>query len=266
MSDIHWTAVIEDSAEIAAGVTIGPFSVVGASVRLMPGVRLHAHIVVSGVTTIGENTEIFPFASIGAAPQHVNYAGEDTRLEIGRNCVIREYATANPGTVAGGGVTTIGDDCMIMMGAHVAHDCRIGDGVMLVNNATLGGHCVIGEHAILGGLCAVHQFVRIGEYAFVGGMAGVDRDIIPYGMVRGVPAYLGGLNIVGMKRRNMPRQQIHAMRSAYRRLFSGDGTLKNRIEEVAEAFANDGNVQRIVTFLRASGERSITTPRSGRRG
>ena len=266
MADIHPTAVIDDGAEIAAGVAIGPFCVIGGKVRLMPGVRLHAHVVVSGVTTIGENTEIFPFASIGAAPQHVRYAGEDTRLEIGRNCVIREYATANPGTVAGGGLTTIGDDCMLMLGAHVAHDCRVGDGVMMVNNATLGGHCVVGEHAILGGLSAVHQFVRIGEYAFVGGLAAVVSDVIPYGMALGDRAYLGGLNIVGMKRRDMPRQQIHALRGAYRRLFSDDGTLKDRIEEVAEAFAGDDNVQRIVTFLRGVGDRSIVTPRSGREG
>lgn len=264
MADIHPTAAIAGGAEIAAGVTIGPFCVVGEKVRLMAGVRLHAHVVVSGGTTIGENTEIFPFASIGGAPQHVKYAGEDTRLEIGRNCVIREYATANPGTIDGGGLTTIGDDCMLMMGVHVAHDCRLGEGVMLANNATLGGHCVIGEHVILGGLCAVHQFVRIGEYAFVGAMTGVVSDVIPYGMVLGDRAYLGGLNITGMKRQDMPRPRIHALRSAYRRLFSGDGTLKDRIEEVAEAFAEDDNIQRIIRFLRAGGKRSVTMPRSGR--
>jgi UDP-N-acetylglucosamine acyltransferase len=248
MTDIHPTAVIEAGAEIAADVKIGPYCVVGAKVSLTAGVRLHAHVVISGVTAVGENTEIFPFASIGTAPQHVRYAGEETRLEIGRDCVIREYATASPGTVAGGGLTRIGDGCMLMMGAHVAHDCQVGDGAMLVNNATLGGHCVVGEHAI------------------VGGMAGVDRDVIPYGMVLGDRAYLNGLNIVGMKRHDMPRRQIHAMRSAYQRLFSGDGTLKDRIDEVAEAFAGDDNVQRIITFLRAGSDRSIITPRSGRRG
>jgi UDP-N-acetylglucosamine acyltransferase len=266
MADIHSTAVIEDGAEIAASVTIGPYCVVGGKVRLMPGVRLHAHVVVSGLTTIGENTEIFPFASIGTAPQHVKYAGEDTRLEVGRDCVIREYATANPGTVAGGGLTTIGDGCMLMLGAHVAHDCRVGDGVMLVNNATLGGHCVVGEHAILGGLSAVQQFVRIGEYAFVGGLSAVVSDVIPYGMALGDRAHLGGLNIVGMKRRDMPRQQIHALRDAYRRLFFGDGTLKSRIEDVAETFAGDDNVQRITGFLRTGEDRSITMPKSGREG
>jgi len=264
MATIHPTAVIEDGAEIAADVAVGPYCVVGEKVRLMAGVRLHSHVAISGVTAIGENTEIFPFASLGAAPQHVRYAGEDTRLEIGRDCVIREYATANPGTVAGGGLTAIGNDVMLMMGAHVAHDCQLGDGVMLVNNATLGGHCVIGEHVILGGLCAVHQFVRIGEYAFVGGMAAVDRDVIPYGMVLGDRAHLGGLNIVGMKRRDMPRQQIHAMRTAYRLLFSGQGTLKDRTEQVAETYAGDDNVQRIIRFLRAGGDRSVITPKSDR--
>lgn len=266
MSTIHRTAIVEDGAEIAADVTVGPYCVIGAKVRLMAGVRLHAHVVVSGVTTIGDNTEIFPFASIGTAPQHIKYAGEETRLEIGSSCVVREYVTANPGTVAGGGVTVIGNNCMLMVGAHVAHDCKIGDGAMLVNNATLGGHCSVGEHAILGGLCAVHQFVRIGEYAFVGGMAAVERDVIPYGMVLGDRAYLGGLNIVGMKRRNMPRDQIHNLRNAYRRLFIGEGTLKERAERVEQDYAADDNVQRIVRFLRAGGDRSLTTPRSGHEG
>ncbi len=266
MADIHPTAVIEDGAEIAADVTIGPYCVVGSKVRLLPGVRLHAHVVMYGVTTIGENTEIFPFASIGAAPQHVGYGGEDTRLEIGRDCVIREYATANPGTVAGGGVTVIGDGCMLMIGAHVAHDCKVGDGAMLVNNATLGGHCVVGEHAVLGGLSAVHQFVRIGEYAFVGGMTAVVHDLIPFGMALGERAQLCGLNIVGMRRRKMPHRQIHALRSAYRQLFSGEGTLKHRVEVVAEAFADDDNVQRIVAFLRTTGDRAVTTPGPGREG
>ena len=264
MADIHATAVIEDGAEIGENVAIGPYCVVGARVRLMPGVRLHSHVVLSGITTIGENTEIYPFASIGAAPQHVKYAGEDTRLEIGRNCVIREYVTANPGTVDGGGLTVIGDGCLLMIGAHVAHDCRLGEGVMLVNNATLGGHCVIGEYAMIGGLSGIHQFVRIGEYAFVAAMSCVVNDVIPFGMVLGDRAYLGGLNIVGMKRRDMPRQQIHALRNSYRRLFASEGTLNSRVEEVAKAFAGDDNVQRIVSFLRVGGGRSFATPRSGR--
>ena len=264
MAEIHPTAVIEAGAEIAADVTIGPYCVVGDKVRIMSGVRLHAHIVVSGVTTIGENTEIFPFASIGASPQHVHYAGEDTRLEIGRNCLIREYATANPGTVHCGGLTVIGDGCTLMIGAHVAHDCRLGEGVMLVNNATLGGHCVVGDYTIIGGLAAVQQFVRIGEYAFIGGVTAVVSDVIPYAMVLGDRAHMGGLNIVGMKRRDMPRQQIHALRSAYRRLFSGEGTMKDRIEEVARAYAGDDNVQRIIGFLRASGDRPVTRPKPSR--
>ncbi len=176
---VHPTAVVDPAATLGESVSIGPFSVVGPNVTLRDGVRLESHVAVAGNTTIGEGTHIFPFASIGHIPQDLKFHGEESRLEIGRNCSIREHVTMSPGTEGGGLLTRVGDNCLIMVGAHVAHDCRIGNHVILVNNATLGGHVEIGDHAILGGMSAVHQFVRIGEHAFVGGMAGVEQDVIP---------------------------------------------------------------------------------------
>ena len=264
MPAIHPTAIIEAGAEIADGVAVGPYCIVGSGVRLLDGVRLHPHAVVGGTTTIGAGTEIYPFASIGLPPQDRKYRGEESRLEIGRNCRIREHATVNPGTAGGGLLTRIGDDCLLMVGAHVAHDCRIGDDVILVNNVLLAGHVEIADHAIVGGGAAVHQHVRIGAHAFVGGLSGVENDVIPFGSVLGNRAYLGGLNIVGLKRRGFSREDIHVLRQAYRLLFAGEGTLKERLREVDEVFGADPNVRAIVRFIAGGGERAICTPRVGR--
>ncbi|MBM3557877.1 MAG: acyl-ACP--UDP-N-acetylglucosamine O-acyltransferase, partial [Alphaproteobacteria bacterium] len=190
MSAIHPTAVIENGAKIAEGVEIGPFCHVGARVELGPQVKLKSHVVVAGRTRIGAGTVVFPFASIGHQPQDLKYAGEDSELVVGARCLIREHVTMNPGTKGGGMLTQVGDDCLFMAGAHVAHDCRIGNHVILVNHATLGGHVTIQDYAILGGLSAVHQFARIGKHAMVGGMTGVENDVIPYGSVIGNRAHL----------------------------------------------------------------------------
>lgn len=262
MADVHPTAIVEDGAELAESASVGPFCIVGAGVRLGDGVRVHGHVVLGGETVIGAGSQIFPFASIGLAPQDRKYHGEASRLEVGRNCTIREHVTINPGTETGGMLTQLGDNCLLLVGAHVAHDCRLGNNVTLVNNATLGGHCHIGDHVTLGGLSAVHQSVRIGEYAFVGGMSGVENDIIPFGSVIGNRASLGGLNIVGMTRHGLPREAIHRLRRAYRMLFAPEGTLKERLADVEEAFPADENVRRITDFIRRGGERSICTPRA----
>lgn len=258
---IHGTAIIEPGAVLGEEVEVGPYSIVGSRVRLGNGVRLHSHVVVGGDTTIGEGTQIFPFASVGLAPQDRKYHGEDSRLEIGRNCVIREHVTINPGTAGGGSLTRIGDDCLLLVAAHVAHDCIVGNNVTMVNHATLAGHCRIADHVILGGLSAVHQFVRIGENAFVGGMSGVENDVIPFGSVIGNRASLGGLNIVGLTRRGFAREEIHTLRRAYRMLFAPEGTLRERLADVAEEFAGEANVQKIVDFIREGGDRAISTPR-----
>ena len=246
-------------AETAA---VGPYCVVSAGVTLGENVKLHSHVVVGGNTIVGDGCEIFPFASVGLPPQDKKYQGETSRLEIGRNCTIREHVTINPGTEGGGKLTRIGDDCLLLVGAHVAHDCQIGNSVILVNHATLGGHCRIDDYAILGGLSAVHQFVRIGESGFVGGMSGVENDIIPFGSAIGNRAALGGLNIVGLTRRGFSREAVHQLRRAYRTLFGPEGTLKERMADVEEEFAGDENVGKIIAFIREGGDRAICTPRA----
>ncbi|NBC94792.1 MAG: acyl-ACP--UDP-N-acetylglucosamine O-acyltransferase, partial [Deinococcus-Thermus bacterium] len=243
--DVHPSAVVDPSATLGDAVRIGPFCVVGPEVSLGDGVVLESHVVVAGRTTIGAGTRVYPFASLGHAPQDLKYAGEASELVIGRNTVIREHVTMNPGTAGGGLITRVGDGCLLMMSSHVAHDCHIGNHVILANNATLGGHVHVGDHAILGGLSAVHQFVRIGDHAFVGGMAGVERDVIPYGMVIGERGWLGGLNLVGLKRHGFDRRAIHGLRAAFRELFQGEGALVDRIPAVADTYGDIPAVQHL---------------------
>src|SRR5579872_2598062 len=236
MSKIHPTAIVAPGARLADDVVIGPYCTVGEQVSLGAGVRLQAHVVIDGRTTVGPGTRIFPFASIGLEPQDLKYRGEESSLEIGSNNTIREYVTMNPGTTGGGMVTRVGNNSLFMVGVHIAHDCQVGDNVVMANNATLAGHVVIEDNAVLGGLCAVHQFVRIGRHAMVGGMSGVERDVIPYGQVMGDRARLNGLNIVGMQRGGFSREDISGLRNAYQFLFSADGTFLDRVNETAERF------------------------------
>ncbi len=260
MSNIHPTADVHPDAQIGNDVTIGPFCCVGQHVNVEDGVQFLSHVVVDGITTIGEGTRIFPFASIGHEPQDLKYHGEQSRLVIGKNNVIREHVTMNPGTEGGGMLTTVGDGCLFMMAAHVAHDCQIGDNVILVNNATLGGHVEIGDWAIIGGLSAVHQFVRIGRHAMVGGMSGVENDVIPYGSVVGNRAHLSGLNLVGLKRRGFSRDTIHDLRRAYRLIFAQEGTQSERITDVAELFPNVEPIMEIISFMEVDSSRAICQP------
>jgi UDP-N-acetylglucosamine acyltransferase len=254
---IHPTAIVEPGAKLGGEVTVGPYCVVGAEVTLGEGVTLVAHVVVGGRTEVGAGTRIFPFASIGLAPQDLKYRGEPSQLVIGRDNTIREYVTMNPGTEGGGMVTRVGDGCLFMAGAHVAHDCTIGNGVIMANNATMAGHVKIGDEAVLGGLCAVHQFVRIGTLAMVGGLAGVEFDVIPYGSVIGNRAWLAGLNLVGLKRRGVPREEIHALRRAYQELFAAEGTMAERVARVAEQYRDSPWVGEVVAFMRAASSRGI---------
>jgi UDP-N-acetylglucosamine acyltransferase len=259
---IHPTAVIDPAATLADGVSIGPYCVVGAGVKLGAHVRLYTHVVIDGNTTIGEGCEIYPFASIGTAPQDKKFKGENSCLEIGARNSIREHVTINPGTEGGGLLTKIGDDCLIMIGAHVAHDCQIGNHVILVNNATLAGHVHVGDHAIIGGNSAVHQFVRIGAHAMIGGMSGVENDVIPYGTVMGERARLAGLNLVGLERRGFKKDQINELRNAYRMLFAPEGTFSERLEGVSENYQASEVVRDIVAFIRNKSSRPICQPRS----
>jgi UDP-N-acetylglucosamine acyltransferase len=263
LANIHPTAIVEPGASIGADVVIGPYCCVGGEAELADRVQLHSHVVVTGRTKVGPDTHIFPFASIGHPPQDLKYKGEPSTLEIGRNNVIREHVTMNPGTEGGGMITRVGDDCLFMVGSHVAHDCRIGNHVIMANNATLGGHVEIGDFAILGGLSAVHQFVRIGRHAMIGGMSGVEQDVIPYGSVMGDRARLSGLNIVGLKRRGFTRENIHALRTAYRLLFAQEGAITERLDDVVEMFEGNETVMEIVAFMRAASSRGVCQPKSG---
>ncbi len=264
MAKIHPSAIVEDGAVLGADTVVGPFCVVGGQVVLGDGVELISHVSIAGITEIGEGSRIYPFASIGHPPQDLKYHGEASRVVVGRRTTIREQVTISPGTEGGGLLTSVGDDCLLMVGAHVAHDCRVGDNVILVNNATLAGHVTVGDHAILGGLSAVHQWVRIGPHAFLGGLSGLENDLIPYGSAIGDRARLGGLNIVGLKRRGFERERIHQLRAAYRMLFSDEGTLMERVEDVAAMFVEEPLVMEMVDFIRAGGDRRICMPRNGR--
>lgn len=260
MSRIHPTAIVENGASLGTGVEIGPYCHVSADTTLDEGVRLMSHVVVAGTTRIGSGTVVHPFAVLGLPPQHAKYAGETVSLEIGARNIIRESVTMHAGTPEGGGVTQVGDGGMFMVNSHVGHDCRVGDGVIFANNVALGGHVVVGDGVFLGGAVVVHQNCRIGSYAFVGGMTGMDADIIPNGMVRGVPAYLGGLNIVGMRRRGMERERIRRLWRAYRMVFHGGGTIREQIDRTAEAFGGDADVDEMLAFLRAPAKRPLCTP------
>ena len=263
MPQIHPTAIVEPGAEIASGARVGPYCHVGAEVALACDVELISHVVVAGRTSIGEATRIFPFASIGHQPQDLKYRGEESSLVIGRRNIIREYVTMNPGTIGGGMVTRVGDDCAFMAGAHVAHDCTVGNHVIMTNHATLAGHVTLGDYVIMSGLSAVHQFVRVGSHAFVGGMTGVERDVIPYGMVMGDRARLVGLNMVGLQRRGFSREDVQALRTAYQMLFeNGSGTLAERVDAVATRFPAVKPVCDIIDFIRADNARGFVQPKA----
>lgn len=264
MAKIHPTAIVEDGAKLGADVSIGPYSVVGSQVELGDGVELLSHAVVAGLTSVGEGSRIFPFASVGHAPQDLKFKGEASRLVIGRNNTIREGVTMNPGTEGGGLLTKVGDNCLFMTGAHVAHDCQLGSNIVMANNATLAGHIEVGDFAFVGGLAAIHQFCRIGQHAMIGGMSGVEQDVIPFGMVIGNRAHLTGLNLVGLKRRGFEREDIAKLREAYDTLFaSKDGTLGRRVEEVATQFAGIAIVQELVEFVRNASKRGVCQPQDG---
>jgi UDP-N-acetylglucosamine acyltransferase len=260
MTAIHPMAVIEPGAELADDVTIGPFCHVGSNVRLGPRVELVSHVAIGGVTVVGAGTRIFPFASVGLRPQDLKYRGEPSRLEIGQDNIIRESVSINTGTEGGGMVTRIGDRNLFMLGAHVGHDCQVGSDTVFANHATLAGHITVGDFAGFGGLCAVHQFCRVGQHAYVGGMTGVERDVIPYGMVMGDRARLAGLNLLGLQRRGFAAAEIQALRQAYAVLFGEEGTFVERVELVAERFAEVKTMMEIIDFIRADSRRRIVQP------
>lgn len=246
---IHPTAVIETGARIDSTVEIGPYTYIGAKVVLEKGVRIHSHVVIMGDVTVGQHTKISSFACIGEKPQFLGDYGGDGRVVIGENNFIREYVTIHTGTGKGGGLTHLGNHCMIMTNAHIAHDCLVGDHVIMANGVNLGGHVMVGDHAYIGGISGVHPNSRLGRGCIVGGLSGVEGDVIPYGHVTGNRATLKGLNVVGLKRRNASREVIHALRTAYRLLFANEGTLAERVQDVIGLFSTEPHVMEIIDFV-----------------
>jgi UDP-N-acetylglucosamine acyltransferase len=262
LSAIHKLSDVHPKATLGKDVTIGPFCTVGPDVVLGDGANLISHVAVAGLTTIGARTRVFPFASLGHEPQDLKFKGEPSTLVVGADCTIREGVTMNPGTEGGNMTTVVGDKCTFLANAHVAHDCRIGNGVILSNNVMIAGHCTVGDYVIMGGGSAVHQFVRIGEHAFIGAMSGVGNDVIPFGMAVNTQreAHLSGLNIIGLRRRGFSREHIHELRRAYRLIFANEGTLKERVEDVAAEFESHPLIHEILDFIRDGGERAICVP------
>ena len=257
---IHPSAHIEPGAIIGAGAEVGPFSLIGPDVTLGSDVIVKSHAVVTGWTDIGAATVIFPFATVGEIPQDLKFNGERTRLIVGARCRIREGATLNTGTAGGGGVTRVGDDCLLMTGAHVGHDATLGNRVILANQVAIAGHCVIGDDVIIGGLSGIHQFVRIGRGAIIGAVTMVTNDVVPFGLVQGPRGELDGLNLVGLKRRGVERVDITAMRAAYQMLAQGEGTFLDRARRLAEE-TDSAYVREMTDFILSSSDRSFLTPK-----
>lgn len=250
---IHPTAILEPGARVAAGVEIGPYAVIGAEVEIAEGCRIGPHVVITGETRIGPNCRVWQFSSIGEAPQDKKYAGEATRLEVGANNTIREFCTLNRGTAQGGGVTRIGNDNWIMAYAHIAHDCQIGDRTVFANNAQLAGHVQVGDDAILGGFTVVHQFCRIGAHSITGMGTIVLQDIPPYVKASGNPARPYGINSEGMQRRGFSRDELAAVKRAYRTLYRSSLTLDEAKQALAEASRAEPRLELLVEFVAAPG-------------
>ena len=258
-AQVHSSAIVEDGAIIGPDCIVGPFCMVGPKVRLGQGVELKSHVVVTGDTEIGDETVIFPFAVIGEIPQDLKFAGEDTKLVIGKRNRIREHVTMNTGTAGGGYVTRVGDDGLFMAGCHVAHDAQIGDKVILVNNVAVAGHVVIEDEVIVGGLSGLHQWVRVGRGAIIGALSMVTADVLPHALVQGPRGELDGLNLVGLKRRGVARADITALRAAFLMLKQGEGSFQERAKRLEEE-ADSEYVREMVAFILGDSDRGFLTP------
>ena len=256
---IHKTAIIDSNAKISNNVKIGPYTVIGPNVEIGEGTIVHSHVNITGITKIGSNNNIYPFASIGNDPQDLKFKGEETKLEIGDDNKIREYVTINPGTGGGGGLTKVGNNCLFMVSAHIAHDCLVGNNVILANNVPLGGHAHVDDNAIIGGNSAVQQFTRVGKSAMIGGMCGVVRDVIPYGIAHGNRSVLQGLNLIGLRRKNISNKEIINLSDAYKEIFKNENLTEN-LENLSNEFRNNKLVADGVEFIEKDKKRPICTP------
>ncbi|MDP1631870.1 MAG: acyl-ACP--UDP-N-acetylglucosamine O-acyltransferase [Caulobacter sp.] len=260
MTLIHPTAIVDKAAQLDSSVEIGPYCIVGAGATLARGVRLLSHAIVEGVTEIGEDCVLHPFACLGGAPQHSAHRGEPTRVVVGPRNVFREHVTVHAGTAGGRAVTTIGADGLFMVSTHIGHDCVIGDKVTMAPSVAVGGHVTVSDFVFLGGLAAIHQYTRVGRHAFVGGGGIVTKDVIPYGSVWGNHAHLEGLNLIGLKRRGFTRDQISTLRAAYRLLFADEGTFQERLDDVTATYAGVAEIMEIVAFIRVDASRPLCLP------
>ena len=254
---VHPTAIVHRDAVLGAGVKIGPFCTVGPDVVIGDGTELVSHVVVEGHTRIGEKVVLFPFCTVGMAPQDLKYKGEPTRTEIGDRTQIREHCTIHRGTATGRGITRVGSDCLLMAVAHVAHDCELGNGVIVANNAVMGGHVSIGDNAVIGGAAAIHQFVRVGRAAMIGGVSGVEADVIPFGSVIGNRAHLAALNVIGLKRRGYNKDQIHHLHIVFRALFRGPGVFADRVVQTRALYGDEPLVAEILAFIDSPSHRGL---------
>ena len=256
---IDKTAIINQNAKVHSSVKIGPFTVIGPNVEIDENVVIHSHVNISGNTKIGKGNVFYPFASIGNDPQDLKYNGEDTSLIIGDNNKFREYVTVNPGTIGGGGITKIGNNCLFMISSHVAHDCNVGNNVIIANNVPLGGHVTLEDNVVIGGNAAVQQFTRIGQMAMIGGMTGVLNDVIPYGLSTGNRNSLQGLNLIGLRRAKFENKDILGLSEAYKEIFATKNINEN-INKLNGSFQENPLVKNVIDFITNDKKRSICTP------
>jgi len=255
---IHSTAIIDSKAKISENVHIGPYCVIGPNVEINENSEIQSHVNISGHTKIGKGNKIYPFVSIND-PQDLKYNGEPTNLVIGDNNKIREYVTINPGTVGGGGKTIIGNNCLLMVSSHVAHDCQLGNNIIVANNVAIAGHAIIDDHVIIGGNSAVQQFTRIGKMAMIGGMTGVLHDVIPYGLSTGNRNSLQGLNLIGLRRSKFDNKDILGLSDAYKEIFATKNLTENLVK-LNGSFKDNPLVKDVIEFITKHKKRSICTP------
>ena len=258
---IHKTAIVDSKAKISTTVKVGPYSIIGPNVEIGDNVIIQSHVNITGFTSIGKNNKIYPFASIGSDPQDMKYNSEETKLSIGNNNTIREYVTINPGTTQGGGVTQVGNNNLMMIGVHIAHDCIIGNNIVIANSAAIAGHAEISDHVIIGGNCGVQQFTRIGKMAMIGGMTGVSRDVIPYGLSTGNRNYLNGVNLVGLRRSKVSNKEIIGLTDAYKEIFKTEN-LNDNLNKLNGEYKENPLVKEVVEFINKDKKRPICTPYS----
>ena len=258
---IHKTAIVDSKAKISSNVKIGPYTIIGPNVEIDDNVVIQSHVNISGHTIIGKDNRIYPMASIGNDPQDLKYKGEKTSLLIGANNTIREHVTINTGTILGGGITKVGNNNLIMIGAHIAHDCIIGNDIVMANNSAIAGHAIIEDFVIIGAKCGIQQFTRIGKMAMIGGMTGVSRDVIPYGLSTGNRNFLNGINVIGLRRIKVQNKEIIGLTEAYKEIFKSINLSQN-LSELNDKFKDNILVKEVLEFINKDKKRPICTPHS----